>query len=70
MQSRRQSFIESVVHALAGYGASVATTHIVFPVFGIPLPAWDGVLLLSLCYFAVSLAVKYPVRRGFEWWGR
>lgn len=65
-QSRRMSFIESLVNVAVGYGVAVASQVIVFPWFGIAITFADT-LEIGLIFTGVSIVRSYALRRWFEW---
>jgi len=64
MQSRRMSLLESLANIAIGYLIAVATQMLVFPIFGIKIPARDN-FLIGLIFTAVSLIRSYCLRRIF-----
>lgn len=64
-QTRRGSFIESVVNVLVGYGVAVAAQMAIFPLFGVHLPVSDN-LLIGVLFTIVSLVRSYALRRLFN----
>lgn len=67
MQTKRQSFIESWVNILVGYGVAVLAQVIIFPLFGMEVNL-KGNLLIGLIFTVISLARSYTLRRLFNRW--
>lgn len=65
-QSRRMSFIESVVNVLIGYAIAVASQYAIFPLFGVHIPLKEHLLMGGL-FTVVSVIRSYYVRRLFNW---
>lgn len=65
MQTRTQSFIESIVNVLIGYMVAVASQIIIFPFFDIHIPFYEN-LLMGLYFTIISIARSYAVRRWFN----
>lgn len=64
MQSRRLSLFESVTNACIGLMVSWAFTYFCLPLFGIN-PGAAQALVITLCYFVLSLGRGYVLRRAF-----
>ena len=64
-QSRLMSLVESLANVLVGYGVSVATQMVAFPLFGLAVTVTEN-LLIGLVFTAVSIVRSYALRRGFE----
>ena len=69
MQTRIQSFIESVANVAIGYVVALVTQLIAFPLLGIPVSIEQN-LLIGVIFTAVSLVRSYIVRRAFNWMQR
>jgi len=69
MQTRIQSFIESVANVAIGYVVALVTQLIAFPLLGIPVSIEQN-LLIGVIFTAVSLVRSYVVRRAFNWMQR
>lgn len=67
MQTRLDSFIESIVNIAIGYGVAVASQLVIFPLFGISIPLSDN-LMIGAWFTVISLARSYIVRRAFNAW--
>jgi len=65
MQTRRFSFLESLVNVGIGYGVSVVTQVVVFPLFGIRVPLRDN-LTIGAVFTVISIVRSYTVRRVFN----
>tara|TARA_R100001244_G_scaffold129136_1_gene100364 strand:+ start:779 stop:1093 length:315 start_codon:yes stop_codon:yes gene_type:complete len=65
MQSKRQSFIESLTNLAVGYTISLISLFLIFPIMGIESSMGKNVIIT--CYFTViSLARSYIIRRYFN----
>ena len=65
MQTKKQSFIESVVNILIGYFTALFSQFLIFPLFDINIPIQDN-LLIGLYFTLISLCRSYLVRRFFN----
>ena len=65
MQTRRFSFLESLVNVGIGYGVAVLTQVVVFPLFGIRVPLRDN-LVIGAVFTVISVVRSYTVRRVFN----
>ena len=65
MQTKFQSFIESLVNILIGYGVAISSQLIVFPMFDIDIGFSDN-LLIGLYFTVISLIRSYVIRRFFN----
>jgi len=65
MQSRRQSFIESVANVLIGYLVALGAQMVVFPLLNIDVSVPQN-LLIGVFFTSVSLVRSYCVRRLFN----
>ena len=65
MQSKRRSFIMSVVMALVGYAASVFGQMFIFWVLGMPFLFWQC-LIIGGFFFLVSMGKNFLIIRIFE----
>ena len=65
MQTRRFSFLESLVNVGIGYGVAVLTQVVVFPLFGIRVPLRDN-LTIGAVFTVISIVRSYTVRRVFN----
>lgn len=64
-QSKKHSFIESIVNILIGYGVAVGSQILIFPAFGVHIPISDN-LMIGLWFTAISIVRSYTVRRVFN----
>lgn len=69
MQTRIQSFIESIANVAIGYVVALVTQLMVFPLLDIPVSIEQN-LLIGVIFTAVSLVRSYVVRRAFNWMQR
>ena len=65
MQTKLQSFIESLVNILIGYFTALFSQILVFPLFNIYISICDN-LLIGFYFTIISLARSYLVRRYFN----
>lgn len=65
MQTKFQSFIESIVNILIGYFTALASQLLIFPLFNINITIQDN-LLIGLYFTLISLIRSYLVRRYFN----
>ena len=64
-QSKTESFIESVVNILIGYGVALLSQIVVFPLFGIHVPLSTN-MWIGAWFTVISLARSYVIRRFFN----
>ena len=65
MQSKFQSFIESLINILIGYFTALFSQILIFPLFDIYVSFQDN-LLIGLYFTIISLIRSYLVRRYFN----
>ncbi len=65
MQTRKQSFTESLVNILIGYFTALFSQMLVFPLFNIYISIYDN-LLIGFYFTVISLVRSYLVRRYFN----
>lgn len=65
MQTRTQSFIESITNIIIGYIVSLISQIIIFPLFNINVPLSDN-LLIGAYFTVISLARSYLLRRYYN----
>ena len=65
MQTRKQSFVESLVNILIGYFTALFSQILVFPLFNIYISIYDN-LLIGFYFTVISLVRSYLVRRYFN----
>lgn len=66
MQSRVQSFIESLTNIMIGYMVALLSQLLIFPLFDIDVSLSEN-LLIGLYFTIISIARSYMVRRYFNW---
>ena len=66
MQTRLQSFIESLANIAIGYGVALGAQLLIFPLFGINIPMASNVAI-GILFTLVSLVRSYFLRRLFNW---
>ena len=65
MQTKYQSFIESLINILIGYLTALLSQVLIFPLFDIDVSFQDN-LLIGLYFTIISLIRSYLVRRYFN----
>lgn len=66
-QSKKHSFLESLLNVAVGYGVAILSQIVIFPWFGIHIPIRDN-LLIGVLFTMVSIVRSYALRRAFNWW--
>ena len=66
MQSKKQSFIESLTSVGIGWLIGVILNMLVLPLFDYDVSLTDGVLI-SIIFTAVSVIRSYAIRRFFNY---
>lgn len=64
-QSKKASFVESLVNVAIGYLVALGSQIVVFPLFGIHIPFKDNILI-GLWFTAISIVRSYIIRRWFN----
>lgn len=64
-QSRRMSFLESLINVAVGYGVAVTAQIAVFPLFGLEVSLSDN-LVIGAIFTGISILRSYALRRIFE----
>ncbi len=65
MQSKKQSFIESIINVAVGYSLAVIAQIIVLPFFGANIKVIDN-MIIGLIMTVLSIARSYGIRRLFN----
>jgi hypothetical protein len=65
MQSRLQSFIESVANVAIGFFVALASQLVIFPVFDIKISLSEN-LAIGAFFTIISIVRSYVVRRVFN----
>lgn len=65
MQSKRQSFKESVANVIVGYAVALVSQLIVFPIVGVQSTISQNIEI-SLFFTIISLVRSYLIRRIFN----
>jgi hypothetical protein len=63
-QTKKHSFMESVVNVAVGYGVAVASQIVIFPLFNIRIPLSDN-FMIGLWFTGISIVRSYTLRRIF-----
>jgi len=66
VQTRFQSFLESLANVLLGYGVALGAQLIVFPLFSINIPLSSNIAI-GMIFTLVSLVRSYLLRRLFNY---
>lgn len=64
-QTKLESFVEACINILIGYVIAVSSQYIIFPIYGIELPA-SAHMEIGLFFTVVSLIRSYLLRRLFN----
>lgn len=64
-QTRKASFVETLLNTALGYGVALSAQIIVFPWFGINIPLSSNILIGAI-FTVVSIARGFVLRRMFE----
>jgi len=64
-QSRLESFIESLMNIMIGYGVALASQLAIFPLFDIHV-SLETNLWIGAWFTAISLVRSYVIRRWFN----
>jgi len=62
MQTKLDSFFESLLNVVVGYLIALGSQLLVFPLFGINIPLADNILI-GMIFTVVSIARSYLIRR-------
>ena len=65
MQTKKQSFIESITNTLVGFVISFASTFLIFPLMGFESSAGKNIVI-TLFFTVVSIFRGYIIRRFFN----
>lgn len=65
MQTKWESFIESVINLAIGYAIAILSQLLIFPWFGINISLIDN-LLIGFYFTIISLVRMYIIRRYFN----
>ena len=65
MQTKRQSFIESLTSTTIGIIIGIVLNLTVLPIFGYPV-SWSDSLWISVIFTIVSIIRSYIIRRWFN----
>lgn len=65
MQTRSQSFFESVINVLIGYTVALMVQLVVFPLYGISTSLVEN-MEIAIIFTIVSIFRSYAVRRVFN----
>ena len=65
MQTKKQSFIESVTNTAIGFVISLSATFIIFPLVGITSSAGKNIII-TLFFTVISILRGYLIRRFFN----
>ena len=65
MQTKKQSFIESITNTLVGFVISFASTFLIFPLMGFESSVGKNIVI-TLFFTVVSILRGYIIRRFFN----
>ena len=65
MQTKKQSFIESITNTAVGFVISFASTFLIFPLVGISSSAGKNIII-TLFFTTISILRGYFIRRWFN----
>jgi hypothetical protein len=65
MQTKKQSFLESITNTAIGFGISLAATFLIFPVVGVESTGTKNVII-TVFFTVVSITRSYFLRRYFN----
>lgn len=65
MQTKKQSFIESITNTAVGFGISLLATFIIFPLVGVESSAGKN-LVITIFFTVISILRSYLLRRYFN----
>jgi hypothetical protein len=65
MQSKKLSFLESLVNVIIGYFVALLSQILIFPLFGI-YATYKENLSIGLCFTVISIVRSYILRRIFN----
>jgi len=65
MQSKKMSFLESIINILIGYIIATASTYVILPLYGYDVTT-SHALSISLAFTGISLVRSYALRRVFN----
>jgi hypothetical protein len=65
MQTKKQSFLESLINVIVGYLISLLSLFIIFPILGIQSSTGKN-LVITLYFTLISIARSYIFRRYFN----
>jgi hypothetical protein len=64
-QNKKMSFVESTVSVIAGYILTVLIQNLLYPIFGITIPAVEALEISVIIVFAAFIK-NFTVRRYFN----
>lgn len=65
MQTKKQSFLETIVNTFIGFAISLIATFIILPLFGIESTVAKNIGI-TMCFTVISILRGYVVRRYFN----
>ena len=65
MQTRLESFIESCMNILIGYGVALISQLLIFPLYGIHVPLASNIMI-GIWFTIISLTRSYAIRRFYN----
>jgi hypothetical protein len=64
-QTKRHSFIESLVNVAIGYGVALVSQLLIFPLYGIHIPISSNIAI-GIWFTVISIVRSYVLRRWFN----
>lgn len=65
MQTKKQSFIESLTNTAIGFSVSYASTFLIFPLMGFNSSGTQN-LIITIYFTIISILRSYIIRRFFN----
>lgn len=66
VQDKKTSLFESVVNVAVGYGVSLASQLIIFPIFNIHITLSENIQI-GIWFTVISIIRSFAIRRYFNW---
>ena len=64
-QSKLESFFESLLNVVIGYGVALCSQLVIFPMFGVFIP-FSANLIIGFWFTLISIVRSYTIRRWFN----
>jgi hypothetical protein len=66
MQTKKNSFVESLTNVAVGMGVALGSQYLIFPMFGITGMSFGHHLGITCWFTAISIVRSYLLRRWFN----